>query len=130
MFQVEVDHERNRISLMVEGFLDKSETEAMAAGVAAAVAEIRALSSWFNLLADISLAAPREHSGDSAIDQMTKNLERFGIRRMAVIMGKGLVALQTKRDVRNVTIEVMMFDDRSEGVAWLDEGAAALMKAA
>jgi hypothetical protein len=130
MFHVEVDYEHNRILLAVEGFLDKSEQEALAAGVVSAATDIRSRSPWFNMLLDVSRAVPREQSGDPAMDQLRKYVERFGVRRIAVIMGKGLVALQMKRDVSSITVEVGMFDDRQEGLAWLDEGAAALMKAA
>lgn len=130
MYNIEVDAKNHRILLAIEGFLAKSELETMAMAMGGAVTDIRARSLWFDLLADMSNAAPGEHSGTDAIDRQTEHLERFGVRRIAVVLGKGLAALQQKRHIRNVHVETLVFDTRAEALAWLDQEVAPQSKAA
>jgi hypothetical protein len=130
MYKIEVDAKNHRILLEIEGFLAKPELETMAAAMGGAVTDIRARSTWFDLLADVSKAATGESSGTTAIDKQTEHLERFGVRKIAVILGQGLAALQQKRHIRNVNVETLVFDTKAEGLAWLNEKAAPEAKVA
>lgn len=123
MFKTEVDTANNRLVHSVVGFLDEADAEAMVNGFSAAMADIGDHCPWFDVLVDLSEAAPAQRDAHSSVEQMNRSFENAPVRKVAVLTGGTLVLLQAKR-LMGTSYQPAMFETREEAIAWLDEPVA------